>query len=80
MRLIPLHPPDADTIDLLRKLLQQAEAGELQSLIYSAEKAGGDIQSGYTPIRNTYEIIGQLERMKYLYLKAQDEFITQIEE
>jgi hypothetical protein len=79
MQVVPLHQPDADTIDLLR-LLEQAEAGELQSFIYSAEKVGGTIQNGYTPIRNSYEMIGQLERMKYLCLKAQDEFIAQLDE
>jgi len=44
MHVIPLHPPDTDTIELLRDLLAQAEAGELQSLIYSAERIGGQIQ------------------------------------
>lgn len=68
MHVVSLHSPNFDTVDLLRDLLHQAEAGELQNLIYSAERAGGDIQNGYTDIRNSYETIGQLERMKYLLL------------
>ena len=80
MQIVPLRSPDADTINLLRQLLHQAEAGELQSLIYSAEKVGGDIQNGHTRLRNSYETIGQLERMKYLCLKAQNEFIVQLDE
>ncbi len=73
MRVVPLHQPDADTIDLLRHLLEQAEAGELQSLIYSAEKSGGDVQTGHTALRNVYEVMGQLERMKYLLQRALNE-------
>ena len=76
MQVIPLRQPDADTIELLRRLLAQAEAGELRSLIYSAEREGGQTQNGYTDIRNSYEVIGQLERMKYLLQKAIDEGVT----
>lgn len=66
MQAVPIHQPDAETIALLRDLLRQAEAGELQSLIYSAELVGGHVQSGYTVIADCYTVIGQLERMKYL--------------
>lgn len=37
MQVVALYPPNAETIDLLRALLDQAEAGELHSLIYSRE-------------------------------------------
>ena len=66
MQAVPIHQPDTETIHLLRELLRQAEAGKLQSLIYSAEKVGGYMQSGYTVIADYYAVIGQLERMKYL--------------
>lgn len=72
MQAVPIHQPDAETIDLLRALLRQAEAGELQSLIYSAEKVGSHVQSGYTIITDCYTIIGQLERMKYLIQRELD--------
>jgi hypothetical protein len=68
VELITLHKPDIETVKLVRSLLEQAEAGELQSLIYSAETVGGHIQNGYTTIHNAYEMVGQLERMKYLLL------------
>lgn len=68
MNLVTLHKPDTETVKLVRSLLEQAEAGELQSLIYSAETVGGHIQNGYTTIHNAYEMIGQLERMKCLLL------------
>jgi hypothetical protein len=70
MHVVTLHQPDTETVELLRELLRQAEAGELHSLIYSAEKIGGDIQNGHTRFRNGYEVIGQLERMKYLLQRA----------
>ena len=73
MQAITIHQPDAETIDLLRALRRQAEAGELQSLIYSAEKVGGHVQSGYTVIADCYAVIGQLERMKYLLQQALDD-------
>lgn len=76
MQVVALYPPNAETIDLLRALLDQAEAGELHSLIYSAERVGGQIQNGYTDIRNGYEVIGQLERMKYLLQQALDREMT----
>ena len=69
MEIVPLHSPDEETMALLQALLQQAERGELQSLVYSAEKIGGTIQSGHTALRNNYEVIGQLERMKHLLLQ-----------
>lgn len=45
--------------------LQQAESGELQSFVYSAEVVGGHIQSGHTRLNNLYEVVGQLERLKF---------------
>lgn len=75
MNIVPLHPPNPDAVDLLRDLLRQAEAGELQSLIYSAELAGGNIQNGHTDIRNAYETLGQLDRMKDLILRTLNEVV-----
>lgn len=68
MKLVSLHSPNPDAVDLLRDLLHQAETGKLQSVVYSAELAGWNIQNGHTDMRNGYETIGQLERMKYLML------------
>jgi len=72
INVIPLHQPDPTTVALLKNLLRQAEAGEIVSLIYSAEVAGGQVQSGYTAIEDSYSAIGQLERMKVLLLRALD--------
>ena len=73
MRVLPLRPPDPAVVALLKSLLRQAEAGEVVSLIYSAEVAGGNVQSGYTPIDDVYSSIGQLERMKSLLLRVLDD-------
>lgn len=73
MRIIPLRPPDPVVVELLKSLLRQAEEGEIISLIYSTEVAGGHVQSGYTVIENAYSTIGQLERMKFLLLRELDE-------
>ena len=72
MNVIPLRAPDRDVIVLLESLLQQAQAGELVSLIYSAELIGGKVQTGYTAIENGYETIGYLERMKAILLRKID--------
>jgi len=40
MRVLPLRPPDPAVVALLKSLLRQAEAGDLVSLIYSAEVTG----------------------------------------
>lgn len=72
MNVVPLRQPDPSVVALLKSLLRQAEAGEIVSLIYSAEVAGGKVQSGYTAIEDSYSAIGQLERMKVLLLRALD--------
>lgn len=72
MNVVPLRQPDSSVVALLQDLLRQAEAGEVVSLIYSAEVAGGHVQSGYTPIEDVYSGIGQLERMKSMLISELD--------
>lgn len=78
MRVLPLRPPNQSVVALLKSLLRQAEAGEVVGLIYSAEVAGGQVQSGYTDLEDVYSTIGQLERMKYLLLHELDEITESI--
>lgn len=73
MRVVPLAKPNPALLAMLRELLRQAEAGALVSLIYSAELAGGQVQTGYTAIEDLYASIGQLERMKSLLLRSLDD-------
>lgn len=73
MRVVPLRSPDLHVITLLESLLRQAKAGEVVGLIYSAEVAGGQVQSGYTDLEDVYSTIGQLERMKGLLLRTLDD-------
>ena len=80
MRVVPLRSPDLHVITLLESLLRQAKAGELVSLIYSAEVAGNRVQSGYTPIENLYTVIGQLERMKGLLLRNIDDTAQEMDQ
>lgn len=80
MNVVPLRQPDSSVVALLKSLLRQAEAGEVVSLIYSAELAGGNVQSGYTTIEDVYSGIGQLERMKVLLLRALDNTALELAE
>lgn len=80
MNVVPLRQPDSSVVALLKDLLRQAEAGEIVSLIYSAEVAGGHVQSGYTPIENVYSSIGQLEQMKLRLLRALDNTALELAE
>ncbi|KAB2929847.1 MAG: hypothetical protein F9K25_10125 [Candidatus Contendobacter sp.] len=73
MRVVPLFQSNAAVMALLKSLLRQAEAGEIVSLIYSAEIAGGHVQAGYTDIEDVYSTLGQLERMKALLLRSLDD-------
>ena len=79
MRVVPLRLPDSAVVALLRSLLRQAEAGELVSLIYSAEVVGGEVQTGYTTIEDVYATIGQLERMKALLLRSLDDTMREMD-
>lgn len=80
MNVVPLRQPDSSVVALLKSLLRQAEAGEVVSLIYSAELAGGNVQSGYTTIEDVYSGIGQLERMKVLLLRVLDNTALELAE
>lgn len=73
MRVLPLRPPAPAVVASLKSLLRQAEAGEIVSLIYSAEVAGGHVQTGYTAIEDVYSTVGQLERMKARLLRDLDD-------
>lgn len=79
MNLIPLRKPDDAVVSLLTDLLQQAKAGELIGLIYSAEIPGGQVQSGYTAHEDLYGAIGQLERMKQLLLRSIDQTARELD-
>jgi hypothetical protein len=68
MNVVPLRQPDSSVVALLKSLLRQAEAGEIVSLIYSVEVAGGKVENGYSKIEDIYCMIGQLERMKSMLL------------
>lgn len=72
MKLVPIRQPNGSVVNLITDLLRQAQAGELISLIYSAEIPGGQVQTGYTAHEDLYGAIGQLERMKHLLLRVID--------
>ena len=48
MNIVPLSQPNPWLIELLTDLLARAEQGDLYSLVYCAEKRGGDIETGFT--------------------------------
>jgi len=73
MNVVPLRQPDPSVVALLKSLLRQAEAGEIVSLIYSAEVAGGKVEQDYSDtIEDAYSVIGQLERMKSMLISELD--------
>lgn len=70
LNIVPLAKPDPDVMELLRQLTEQAQSGEIISLVFSAELQGGRVRRGHSPIKDLFGTIGQLERMKFLLLSA----------
>lgn len=79
MNIVPLRQPDPSVMALLKSLLRQAEAGEIVSLIYSAEVSGGKVEQGYSKIEDIYCMMGQLERMKSMLIRELDGAMEEIE-
>lgn len=79
INVVPLRQPDPSVVALLKSLLRQAEAGEVVSLIYSAEVAGGKVEQGYSKVEDIYCMMGQLERMKSLLLRELDGAMEEVE-
>ncbi len=59
-------PPRQSVIDCLKKLLEQANSGELQTIVYVCDWRGNDIGHGWSEIhKNRVRIIGELEQVKW---------------
>lgn len=50
MKVVQLTKVNSDTVEMLRRLLEKAESGELQNIVYCADCTGGHIDAGYTQI------------------------------
>lgn len=55
-KVVPIAKPDPEVLELLQQLTEQAQAG--------------GVRTGYTPVRDAYVTIGQLERMKFLLFQS----------
>ena len=53
---------------MLRRLLEKAESGELQNIVYCADCTGGHIDTGYTQITDRIVTVGMMERLKFQLL------------
>lgn len=56
-------------VEFLKTLLAQAEAGEIKEFMMVSKLAGGEYEHCWTGCENLYELVGQLERMKYLTME-----------
>jgi hypothetical protein len=82
MNIVPLSQPNPWLIELLTDLLARAEQGDLYSLVYCAEKRGGDIETGFTTHMNRMMMVAGLEKAKFTLLAEmnRDSSCTEIED
>lgn len=65
-------PYNLQAVDLLEDLLERAKSGEVLELVFCAKLLGGEYEQSYTGCSDLHELIGQLERMKFLTLRRMD--------
>ena len=68
MNIVPMSQPNPWLIELITNLLARAEQGDLYSLVYCAEKRGGDIETGFTTHRDRMMMVAVLEKAKFTLL------------
>ena len=68
MKVVKLTKVNSDTVEMLRRLLEKAESGELQNIVYCADCTGGHTDTGYTQIVDRVVTIGMIERLKFQLL------------
>lgn len=61
-----------DVVQALRRLLERAEAGELQGVAYSCITIDGCVVTGFTKSADQSATIGGLERVKFRMLSGED--------
>lgn len=59
-------------IEFLEELLEQAKAGDIVEIVTSAKFDTGGYSVSYTGCKDLHELVGQLERMKFLTLRRMD--------
>ena len=64
LNVVSLNKANQDTVSILKRLLKRAESGEVQGIAYCADCAGGNVDTGYTPLVDRILIVGMIERMK----------------
>lgn len=59
-------------VEYLQDLLERAKAGEIAEIVCCARLIGGEYENSYTGCKDLHELVGQLERMKFLTLRRMD--------
>lgn len=70
---VPNAEPNAALIQALRDILEDAEAGRLQSLFACGFMADGLRMSCMFPHTNVYEVVGSIEFLKAQYMDQMTE-------
>jgi hypothetical protein len=60
-------------VEFLRELLARAEGGEIVEILCAVKLARGEYEQCWTGCDNLHELVGQLERMKFLTLRRMDQ-------
>ena len=63
---------NAQVVEFLEELLKQAKAGDIAEMVCCAKFDTGGYSVSYTGCRDLNELVGQLERMKFLTLRRMD--------
>lgn len=59
-------------VEFLEELLEQAKAGDIVEMVCCAKFDTGGHSVSYTGCKDLCELVGQLERMKFLTLRRMD--------
>lgn len=60
------------TVDLLEQLLDEAKRGEIVEILVVSKCLGGEYDNSWTGCKDLHQLVGELERIKYLTLKRMD--------
>lgn len=76
-RIVPLRPvADAATVDALRQMLAQAEAGEIVSIAAICECPDGSRAHIITPCRDAFALLADIARLQHRHQIAMDRQVT----
>lgn len=65
-------PPNEGVVSLLRRLLERAEAGDIQAIVVATEMRERCISTGYAGALDVYWMLGAIESLKLHIVKDHD--------